>query len=129
MLKDKEQPSTFYRHESKYNEERAGLYKTSYDPERLTYSMNAQQLSGGNLFNTSNSHVDASLYPTIPWDENEAALKSRSVWNHVCVLWDLQDYYHNFYLTTTNNNNNKNKDRIDGNSLNVFLVFLLFFFN
>ncbi|KAK3772102.1 hypothetical protein RRG08_061186 [Elysia crispata] len=76
MLKDKEQPSTFYRHESKYNEERAGLYKTSYDPERLTYSMNAQQLSGGNLFNTSNSHVDASLYPTIPWDENEAALKS-----------------------------------------------------
>ncbi|GFR88677.1 hypothetical protein ElyMa_004258600 [Elysia marginata] len=75
MLNDKEQPSTFYRHEGKYNEERAGLYKTSYDPERLTYSMNAQQLSGGNLFNTSASHVEASLYPTIPWDENEAALK------------------------------------------------------
>ncbi|GFO00369.1 hypothetical protein PoB_002687400 [Plakobranchus ocellatus] len=75
MLNDKEQPTTFYRHEGRYNEERAGLYKTSYDPERLTYSMNAQQLSGGNLFNTSNSHVNANLYPTIPWDENEAALK------------------------------------------------------
>lgn len=76
QLDDKEQPSTFYRHEGKYNEERAGLYKTSYDPERLTYSMNAQQLSGGSLFDTSQSHVDASLYPTIPWDENEAVLKS-----------------------------------------------------
>ena len=81
MLNDKEQPSSFYRHEGQYNEERAGLYKTSYDPDRLTYSMNAQQLSGGALFNVSNSHVNASQYPTIPWDENEAALRGRSVFS------------------------------------------------
>ncbi|CAL1541724.1 unnamed protein product [Lymnaea stagnalis] len=75
MLKNKELPSTFYHHEGKYNEERAGLYKTSYNPDQLTYSMNAQRLSGGTLFNTSLSHVEASQYPTVIWDENEAALK------------------------------------------------------
>ncbi|KAK6969931.1 hypothetical protein BgiMline_025547 [Biomphalaria glabrata] len=75
ILKDKEMPTAFYRHEGKYNEERAGLYKTSYDPQQLAYSMNAQRLSGGTLFNTSLSHVDASQYPTVLWDENEAALR------------------------------------------------------
>ena len=77
LLNDKEMPSTFYRHEGKYNEERAGLYKTSYDPARLTHSMNAGQQSGGVLFNTSMSHVEASQYPTVSWDENEAALNGR----------------------------------------------------
>ncbi|XP_012939700.1 uncharacterized protein LOC101853704 [Aplysia californica] len=80
LLTDKEMPSTFYRHEGRYNEERAGLYKTSYDPQRLAYSMNNQQQSGGVLFNTSASHMEASQYPTVTWDENEAALKgSRTV--------------------------------------------------
>ncbi|BFZ22429.1 hypothetical protein BsWGS_25468 [Bradybaena similaris] len=80
ILNKKEMPVTFYRHEGEYNEERAGLYKTSYDPQQLAYSMNAKQLSGGVLFNTSLSHVDASLYPTVVWDENEAALNgSRTV--------------------------------------------------
>ncbi|CAG5126260.1 unnamed protein product, partial [Candidula unifasciata] len=80
ILNKNEMPMTFYQHEGEYNEERAGLYKTSYDPQKLTYSMNAKQLSGGDLFNTSMSHVDASLYPTVVWDENEAALNgSRTV--------------------------------------------------
>ncbi|XP_059174408.1 uncharacterized protein LOC131954646 [Physella acuta] len=78
ILKDKEMPSTFYKHEGKYNEERALLYKTSYDPHQLAYSMNSQQLSGGTLFNTSMSHVDASKYPTVFWEETDAALKQSS---------------------------------------------------
>ncbi|XP_041372171.1 uncharacterized protein LOC121385529 [Gigantopelta aegis] len=36
---DTDRPSTFYGHEGRYNEERAGLYKTSYDPKRLSHSM------------------------------------------------------------------------------------------
>ena len=59
-----EKPSTFYGHEGKYNEERAGLYKTSYSPERLTYNMNALEVSGPEIMNTMHSHIDALNLPT-----------------------------------------------------------------
>ena len=59
-----EQPSTFYGHEGKYNEERTGLYKTSYSPERLAYNMNALEASGPEIMNTMHSHVDALNLPT-----------------------------------------------------------------
>lgn len=59
-----EKPSTFYNHEGKYNEERAGLYKTSYSPERLAYNMNASEVSGPEIMNTLHSHVDAINLPT-----------------------------------------------------------------
>ncbi|KAK7483600.1 hypothetical protein BaRGS_00025153, partial [Batillaria attramentaria] len=59
MLFDKEKPATFYNHEGRYNEERAGLYKTSYDPHRLAGSMNTLALSAPELMNTLDSNVKA----------------------------------------------------------------------
>lgn len=59
-----EKAPTFYGHEGKYNEERAGLYKTSYSPERLTYNMNALEVSGPEIMNSMHSHVDALNLPT-----------------------------------------------------------------
>lgn len=60
-----EKPSTFYGHEGRYNEQRAGLYKTSYSPERLAYSMNAVDVSGPEIMNTMHSHLDALRLPTV----------------------------------------------------------------
>lgn len=59
-----EQPPTFYGHEGRYNEERAGLYKTSYSPERLAYNMNALDVSGPEIMNTRTSHLDALNLPS-----------------------------------------------------------------
>jgi hypothetical protein len=59
-----EKPTTFYGHEGKYNEERAGLYKTNYNPERLAYNMNALEVSGPEIMNTMHSHIDALNLPT-----------------------------------------------------------------
>lgn len=59
-----EKPRTFYGHEGKYNEERAGLYKTSYIPEVLAHSMNDLETSGPEIMNTMHSHVDAAYLPT-----------------------------------------------------------------
>lgn len=59
-----EKPSTFYGHEGRYNEERAGLYKTNYSPEKLAYSMNALEVSGPEIMNTFHSHVDALNLPS-----------------------------------------------------------------
>ena len=61
---EQEKPSTFYGHEGKYNEERAGLYKTSYSPERLAYNMNALEVSGPEIMNSMHSHIDALNLPT-----------------------------------------------------------------
>ncbi|KAK7092379.1 uncharacterized protein [Littorina saxatilis] len=59
MLHDKEKFVTFYNHESRHNEERAGLYKTSYDPHRLANSMNAKAGAPSELMNTLNSNLDS----------------------------------------------------------------------
>ncbi|KAL8559311.1 hypothetical protein ACOMHN_060002 [Nucella lapillus] len=56
----KDQPATFYRHEGRYNEERAGLYNTSYDPHVLTGAMDAQAESGSELTNTLDSNIQVS---------------------------------------------------------------------
>lgn len=61
---DEERPSTFYGHEGKFNEERAGLYKTNYSPERLAYNMNALDVSGPETMNTMHSHKDAIDLPS-----------------------------------------------------------------
>ncbi|XP_062592501.1 uncharacterized protein LOC134253941 [Saccostrea cucullata] len=59
-----EKPRTFYGHEGKYNEERAGVYKTSYSPEVLAHSMNDLETSGPEIMNTMHSHEDAAYLPT-----------------------------------------------------------------
>lgn len=59
MTVDKSQPAVFYSHEGKYQRERAGMYKTSYDPYKLQYDMNKQEETGGRLFDVSDYHHDA----------------------------------------------------------------------
>ncbi|XP_064644813.1 uncharacterized protein LOC135498467 isoform X2 [Lineus longissimus] len=76
IVHEKEKPKVFYEHEGKYNEERAGLYKTSYLPERLTNSMTELERSGPEIMNTMNSHVDAINYPTRLNSGMDAALAS-----------------------------------------------------
>ncbi|KAL3836233.1 hypothetical protein ACJMK2_021672 [Sinanodonta woodiana] len=80
LVSDVEKPPAFYGHEGRYNEERAGLYKTSYIPERLAYSMNALDLSGPELANTFHSHVDALHLPTtLSQDMRDAFRRSRTL--------------------------------------------------
>ena len=55
----KTEPYVFYDHEGNYQRERAGLYKTSYDPYQLQYSMNKLERSGPEIMDTQLSHVDA----------------------------------------------------------------------
>ena len=75
-----ERPPTFYGHEGKYNEERVGLYKTSYSPERLAYNMNALEVSGPEIANTMHSHVDALNIPTrLNHDMKDAIRYSRTI--------------------------------------------------
>lgn len=59
----KEQVPAFYGHEGKYNEERAGLYSTSYDPDKLAYKLD-EDPGKLNQRNTVGSHRDALYYPT-----------------------------------------------------------------
>ncbi len=66
---DKTQPKVFYDHEGKYQRERAGLYKTSYDPYNLQYDMNANDIRGSALMDTTSSHLDALDKP--PRDLNQ----------------------------------------------------------
>ncbi|XP_021361900.1 uncharacterized protein LOC110455829 [Mizuhopecten yessoensis] len=77
---DTEKPRTFYSHEGKYNEERAGMYHTSYLPERLTNSMSGQERSPPEIMNTMHSHVDALNLPTkLNRDMKDALRYSRSL--------------------------------------------------
>jgi len=72
LLNDKEMPSAFYKHEGLYNEERAGIYRTSYDPARLANSM--ATAPDATAFDTSGSHRDAALWPTQTWDQTKVGL-------------------------------------------------------
>lgn len=75
-----EKPSTFYGHEGTFNEERAGLYKTSYSPERLAYNMNALEVSGPEIMNSMHSHIDALNLPTkLNHDMKDAFRYSRTL--------------------------------------------------
>ena len=77
---EEEKPSTFYGHEGKFNEERAGLYKTNYSPERLAYNMNALEVSGPEIMNTMHSHIDALNLPTkLNYDMKDAFRYSRTL--------------------------------------------------
>ncbi len=59
MANTKSQPKVFYDHEGQYQRERAGLYKTSYDPYRLQGQMNGRDKSGPSLMDYSDCHKDA----------------------------------------------------------------------
>ena len=59
MASDKTQPFVFYGHEGQFQRERAGLYKTTYDPYSLQYSMNKRELSGDGIFDITDVHRNA----------------------------------------------------------------------
>lgn len=71
MAATREKPSVFYGHEGLYNEERAGLYKTSYDPGRLQLAFETPMAA---RFDTSTSHIESLSYPTALNFEIDAAL-------------------------------------------------------
>lgn len=53
-----EKPFIFYGHEGQYNEERAGLYKTSYDPHSLAFSMNPTDPAAAELNSILPPHIN-----------------------------------------------------------------------
>lgn len=59
----KEEVTAFYGHQGKYNEERAGLYKTSYDPDKLSYKLNRDPSNLG-IRNNVESAKNAFQYPS-----------------------------------------------------------------
>ncbi|XP_074653332.1 uncharacterized protein LOC141907550 [Tubulanus polymorphus] len=58
---EKERPGVFYKHEGTYQAERAGMYQTSYLPEKLSARLDDAYETGvrPSMFDTSASHVDA----------------------------------------------------------------------
>ena len=76
-----EKPKTFYNHEGQYNEERAGLYRTNYLPERLTHSMNPNE-SSAEIMDTFHSYrgIDDLNLPTrLNQETNDALRYSRTL--------------------------------------------------
>lgn len=59
LASSKTQPFVFYGHEGKFQRERAGMYKTSYDPYTLQYTMNKRERSGPGLFDITDCHKNA----------------------------------------------------------------------
>lgn len=56
----KESARVFFNHEGRFQEERAGLYRTSYDPQLLRHAMpGGQDANAGRLFETSQSQEGA----------------------------------------------------------------------
>ena len=72
-------PNVFYDHEGRYQRERAGLYKTSYDPSLLEYAMNAHERSGAEMCDLTGIERGALDYPTeLNTNMDEALGRSRA---------------------------------------------------
>ena len=65
----------FYGHEGKFQRERSGVYKTTYDPYKLQASMNRLEESGGYKFDISEMHKDALNLPVDLNQEMHDALR------------------------------------------------------
>lgn len=77
-------PDVFYDHEGRYQRERAGLYKTSYDPALLEYSMNSLEQSGGEIGDLTGIARAALDLPTeLNSDMDEALRRSRAHYGSV----------------------------------------------
>ena len=76
----KEQPATFYDHEGKFQAERSSLYKTTYDPSKLQYTMNSKANPISSKFDTSLSHQGALDLPvTLNLDMAETMQDGRTL--------------------------------------------------
>ena len=62
MVSVKEKPDVFYDHEGRFQRERAGLYKTSYDPYSLQHSINKDETTG-KMFDITDTHKDVLNLP------------------------------------------------------------------
>lgn len=61
----RESARVFFNHEGRFQEERAGLYRTSYDPQLLRHAMpGGAEENAGPLFDTSQSHEAAWYAPS-----------------------------------------------------------------
>ena len=59
MPSDKSHPEVFYTHEGDFQAERAGMYKTSYDPYRLQETMAGDDRRGSGFVDTTHSYQGA----------------------------------------------------------------------
>ena len=59
LVSSKTMPHVFYDHEGQYQEERAGLYKTSYSPSILQHAMNKEEKTGARATDVSECHKNA----------------------------------------------------------------------
>lgn len=76
-----EKPRTYYNHEGKYNEERAGMYRTTYEPEKLVHSMNPRE-SSAEIMDTFHSYrgIDDLNLPTrLNQEVNDSLRYSRTL--------------------------------------------------
>ena len=60
----KTQPKVFYDHEGRYQRERAGMYKTSYDPYKLQHLMNHEETAGSTVMDYTDYTKNSLDYQT-----------------------------------------------------------------
>jgi len=90
----KHEVDVFYDHEGRYQRERAGLYKTSYDPRQLAAAMNADERGCGALGDTTALERGALDFPTALNDEMaEAVGRSRSLAGSVPRYHNMPSVY------------------------------------
>ena len=70
----KHEVDVFYDHEGRYQRERGGLYKTSYDPKQLAAAMNAEEKGCGALGDLSTLERGALDFPTTLNDDMAEAI-------------------------------------------------------
>lgn len=94
MSSGKHVPDVFYDHEGRYQRERAGLYRTSYDPGQLAAAMNAEERGNGALGDTTALERGALDFPTeLNAAMAEAIPKSRSLCSSVPRYHNISSVY------------------------------------
>jgi len=90
----KHEVDAFYDHEGRYQRERSGLYKTSYDPKQLADAMNAEERGCGALGDVSTLERGALHFPTTLNDDvAEAVGRSRSLYGSVPRYHNMPSVY------------------------------------
>jgi len=84
----------FYDHEGRYQRERAGLYKTSYDPGQLAAAMNAEEKGCGALGDVFALERGALDFPTeLNDDMAEVAARNRALAGSVARYHNMPSVY------------------------------------
>ena len=84
----------FYDHEGRYQRQRSGLYRTSYDPRQLAAAMNAEERGCGALGDLSAIERGSLDLPTALNDDMaEAVRRSRSLSGSVAQYHHMPSSY------------------------------------